>query len=208
MNWTALIPLKPLGLRKRRLADHLPPAAREELVNAMFDHVVEVVDRWVERVFILGARDGDGSRLRRIADAGRGLNAELTSARETIGASPLVVIHADLPLLSDGDLEALLGAAEASGLALAPDRHGAGTNAVAIADGRDFSFRFGARSFERHRADTSGACSIVKRRGLEVDCDEIDDLHLATAYGYVFSVHGVREDDARKVGIGPPDSGI
>lgn len=110
-----------------------------------------------------------------LPDEGRGLNGELDAARARLGTGPVLVIHADLPCLTVGDIRCLLTAAQASGAALAPDRHGQGTNAVALADGDDFRFQFGPDSFARHRAQRPHA-AIVERDGLGFDLDTPTDL--------------------------------
>jgi 2-phospho-L-lactate guanylyltransferase len=119
-----------------------------------------------------------------LRDAGQGLNPELEAARGALGPVPLLVIHADLPLVSPEDVAALLGHAEARGCALAPDRHGEGTNAVALAPGRALRFAFGPGSFALHDAQ-AGDAARVDRPGLALDCDTPDDLDRAIAAGFV-----------------------
>src|SRR3546814_6871584 len=64
-------------------------------------------------------------------DQGRGLNEELTAFRTREPAQSMIFIHGDLPLLVPEEIEALIQAA-GGGCALAPDRHGSGTNAIAL----------------------------------------------------------------------------
>ncbi len=94
--------------------------------------------------------------------------------------APIAVFHADLPRLGAEDVAALLAAGERGGCAIAPDRHGTGTNALAIGDGRAFSFAFGADSFARHRAQAGERFEIVTRPGLALDVDTPDDLRIAS----------------------------
>jgi 2-phospho-L-lactate guanylyltransferase len=117
-------------------------------------------------------------------DEERGLNPELEAARASLGAVPLLVIHADLPLVAVADIVALLERAEQHGVAIAPDRHGEGTNAVAIARG-DFRFAFGLGSYALHHAQ-AGDAAQVDRLGLALDCDTPDDLDQACAAGFAF----------------------
>src|SRR3546814_7024729 len=93
----------------------------------MFHHVVDVLTQVpaIGRIIVLAEEcpaDWDGDWM---ADGGRGLNPELEQARKLV-AGDLIVLHADLPLLTPGDVTALIEAASESGLAIAPDRHRTG----------------------------------------------------------------------------------
>jgi 2-phospho-L-lactate guanylyltransferase len=114
-------------------------------------------------------------------DLGRGLNAELAALRDAI-TGPLLVVHGDLPLLGVEDVSALLAAAQVAGVALAPDRHGLGTNAVALREGADFGFAFGEGSLARHKL-APGAVT-VSRTGLACDVDTPADLDAVLAAGW------------------------
>ena len=185
MNWTAIIPLKPAGERKTRLAARLSQTERLQLGGLLFAHVASVLQQVGEigRIVLLsGAAPRDWSGDWRL-DGGRGLNPELQAARAAIDG-PLLVIHADLPLVVAADISALLSAAEAAGCAIAPDRHGAGTNALALHDQRAFSFGFGPGSFARHARQAGTHCHFVRRPGLALDIDTPDDLDAATEAGF------------------------
>lgn len=188
MIWTALVPLKPSGERKTRLAGRLSSVTRAELGKAMFDHVTAAIGKspLVGRIVLLSDHPVEGWTGGWHHDQGRGLNTELMAAREAIGAVPLLVIHADLPLVGSADIDALLDAARQAGCAIAPDRHGAGTNALAIHDGRAFDFRFGPDSFALHLAQAGEHCRVVERPGLALDVDTSDDLDAAIAAGFSF----------------------
>jgi 2-phospho-L-lactate guanylyltransferase len=72
--------------------------------------------------------------------SGRGPNAAVAAGLAALasrGADGALVIAGDLPLLRAADLEELARAGQSAGLAIAPDRHGTGTNArtsAALAD--------------------------------------------------------------------------
>lgn len=176
MTWRALVPVKDSRSAKSRLAGTLTWPQRRRLSQIMLDHVLDAL-RQVEDIELIGVvsrhvpSDGAVSWLR---DKGKGLNAELTRARQAWGGNDILVIHADLPLVTADEIRALLNAAEESGRAIAPDRHGSGTNAVAVKAGQAFHFRFGRDSLERHSIDLHPA-SIV-RPGLAVDVDNAEDL--------------------------------
>lgn len=177
MSWTLLVPLKPEGARKTRLRDVLSDAERTRLGESWFAHVVDILGR-VEgvKLVVLSAERPSGWEGGWRRDEGRGLNPELQAARAVLRGAPIAILHADLPHLRLEDVEALLEAAERRGCAIAPDRHGTGTNGLAIADGRPFRFAFGPMSFERHSAEAGAGHEVVERPGLALDVDTPDDL--------------------------------
>jgi 2-phospho-L-lactate guanylyltransferase len=153
----------------------------------MVRHVAAVLARMaaISEIRMVAPVDPELSGSRWIADEGRGLNSELASARETLAGAPVLFLHTDLPLLKAEDVTALLDAA-ADGAAIAPDGAGAGTNALAIRDGRAFAPAFGVDSLSRHRAALPDA-SLVEREGLGLNVDDPATLEAALARGLAFS---------------------
>lgn len=177
MTWTVAVPVKAAGTRKTRLAAAMDPASRDALVDDMLAHVLATLAavEGVEVLIVSPVRPaGWAGRWHR--DAGIGLNAALAAARAAGSPARFAVIHADLPCLTVADVRALLRTAEEAGLAVAADRHGRGTNAIAIADDRPFAFRFGADSLSAHAA-APGAV-VLRRAGFGLDVDTSDDLAL------------------------------
>lgn len=185
MTWLAVIPLKGSGERKTRLADRLDAAARRKLSQRLFDHVAGVLRGHpaISDVALLSDMRPGGWEGTFFLDRGRGLNAELSSLVETVKSGPLLVIHADLPLITSQDVAALLAAA-GQGCAIAPDRAGSGTNALALRDPAVFAFAFGAGSCARHAEASNGHARIVMRPGLGLDIDTPEDLDAAIALGF------------------------
>ena len=189
-GWTAIVPLKAEGARKTRLSGHLSEIAREQLSETLFRHVIRTLRSCPSITRVVSLSDGpamiDG--LERICDSGRGLNAELQDVIDAIRADHdavrLLILHADLPLLEVADVEALARAA-GGGVAIAPDRAGAGTNALAIGAERPFALCFGPESFARHRAQAPYAEIITGRPGLALDVDTPADLRAAVALGFM-----------------------
>lgn len=183
MSWTAIVPLGIGRERKSRLAGRLSTDERTRLADSMAAHVLSCVKTTpeVERVMVLSPHALVQADVEWRRDFGRGLNAELTALRETV-AGFLLVIHGDLPLLGIEDVSALLAAAQGAGVALAADRHGRGTNAVALRPEADFVFAFGEDSLARH-ASTPGAVTLV-RSGLGWDVDLPADLDAVLATGW------------------------
>ena len=91
-------------------------------------------------------------------------------------------MHADLPFLETDEVAALLGAADFAGVAIAPDKVGLGTNAVALRKACSISFNFGVGSFAKHLAAAPSA-KVVQSQGLSHDIDTPDDLSVALELG-------------------------
>lgn len=183
-GWRAVVPIKQGTFGKSRLSPVLDAQARDDLVRRMADHVLQTLAEVaaLAQIDVLSPLPYPGWHGAWSRDRGRGLNAELAAWRQGIGAAPVLIIHADLPLLRVADVEALLMAAHGHGAALAHDRAGVGTNALAIADGRDFAFRFGADSCRLH-ASQWPAIARVAHEGLMIDLDTPDDLHALHGLG-------------------------
>ncbi|MDF7774873.1 2-phospho-L-lactate guanylyltransferase [Sphingomonas sp. AOB5] len=181
MMWTAIVPLKSAPERKSRLAARLPQAARIALSEQMAAHVLQVLDSVpaIGRVIVLSPIPVSGRDWR--PDRGRGLNVELEAARADLAGEALLVMHADLPLLTPADVAALIGSA-GQGAALAPDRHGQGTNSIAASPCWVGRFAFGPDSLRLHLRATPA--QLVSRSGLMLDIDTPEDLDEALRRGW------------------------
>lgn len=184
MGWTALIPFRTGTGGKSRLEAVLDVATRERLALEMAHHVIDVLSQCqaIERIVVLSNKAFDHPRTAFALDAERGLNPEISAFRDDFGPAPLLVIHADLPLLAQADVDALLAAATAHGMALATDRAGEGTNAIALADGRPFIFRFGVGSRALHCV-ADERMPVLQREGLSADLDTPCDLTFLRDHG-------------------------
>lgn len=180
-NWTAIIPLNLGRDCKTRLSKILSRNERDRLVETMASHVLGQVGAVssVSRIIVLSPEEPDFVGIDWQQDHNRGLNVELAA---TYGPGAYLVVHADLPLLDASDVQALLNEAESVGSAIAPDRLGSGTNALALTDASGFIPAFGEGSFALHRALLPGA-AIVERSGLALDIDTSDDLDFAVQAG-------------------------
>lgn len=178
MKWTAVIPLKG-GERKTRLAAHFSAEQRRELTHCMFDHVRSVLQACPEIAVlgVLAEAPPCGWTGPHFDDQRRGLNVELAAVAMLIGARPMLVVHADLPLLDRTDICVLLAQASRTGCAIAPDRADVGTNAVALVDPSGYAFQFGPGSKARHLRQRQ--TRLVRRLGLAHDIDMLDDLQEA-----------------------------
>ncbi len=182
MSWTALVPLKHRIARKSRLADSMAADERALLSERMFDHVIAVLNTTsaISRIALLAPEAPEDWPHIWTRDEERGLNAELAAFQAAGTSSDLLIIHADLPLLARADVEALLGAATRTGIAIAPDRHDRGTNALVCRAGMAIRPRFGPDSFQLHLREAP-ECAIIRREGLAIDVDTPEDLELVKA---------------------------
>lgn len=199
----ALIPIKAQGEGKSRLALTLSEKEREGLIDAMLRHVIKTLAqaRTVTRTLLVGpSRHGQDPAITLLNECGFGLNAVLDSALEQITGMEgcpkrLIVIAADLPCLTPLDLD-LLGAAPDRAVAIAPDRHGTGTNALSLPlpEAAGFRFHYGTDSAVRHQQEAERlglSVETILSQGLEKDIDGPADLpDAAHMYGIEGQVNG------------------
>ncbi len=167
----AVVPVKDLAGTKSRLAPILNPGARAGLTLYMMGRVVRALkEAGVGDVCVVSP---DPVVLDEAASRGAvplvqrsvGLNPALEEGRARAlagGASALLVLPADLPLLDGEDVGAVLEAAgDGPGLVLAQDGARSGTNALLLRPPDALPFLFGPESFEAH-------LGAARARGLEV----------------------------------------
>ena len=176
--WTAVVPLRWGQDCKSRLASHLTVGERRTLVQSMACHVLDMLGQshQIGDIIVLSPHrpnwwSGDWAK-----DHGRGLNAELSHWR-TGQSVPVCIIHADLPFLSHGDIANLLTKAERLGAAVATDRSGMGSNALALTQDYPIDFQFGRNSRARHAAQLPHG-AMAQSPGLATDIDWPEDLAL------------------------------
>jgi len=183
-----IVPHRGLAAAKTRLSGVLAPDERVALAERLLRHVLALAGAaagGVEVVVIspalslAGLVSASGARL--VVQRGMGLNAGLQQARREAledGIDLLAVLHGDLPNLAADDIEALLDAVAAPrGAAIAADKTGRGTNALALRPPDVIDFRFGVGSLAAHIAQADGLpLSVVDRPGLAFDLDTPADL--------------------------------
>lgn len=95
------------------------------------------------------------------------------------GARRLVSASSDLPFLSPEDVRQLLSVTQRHAVAIAPDRHGRGTNAIGMSPPLAIAYLHGDDSFQSHCAATKNAglvINLVERPGLSHDLDDAEDF--------------------------------
>lgn len=186
----AAVPVKDLFGTKSRLTPILDPGGRAGLTLYMMKRVVSVLNRAGIPSGNLCVVSPDRLVLETAAEAGavplaqntNGLNPALEEARswaESRGASSLLILPSDLPLLGTEDVEGILACGEESPAVVAPDAGETGTNALLLRPPDAIPFLFGSGSYRAH-------LEAARRRGLVVrecrspnvsfDVDTIEDL--------------------------------
>jgi 2-phospho-L-lactate guanylyltransferase len=193
MTLWAIVPVKPLRRGKSRLAGTLTEDERTALNQDLLEHTLEILSslKELDQVLVV-SRDPQALTIARnhgaktVQEDGQPhLNTAL--ARATVMAQVhsirgILVLPADLPLLTHDDVLALIDrAAKPPVVVIAPDRHGKGTNALLMVPAGQIEYDFGEGSFQRHceRAKKSGArLEIVELHSLGLDLDLPEDLEM------------------------------
>jgi 2-phospho-L-lactate guanylyltransferase len=186
----AVVPVKDLERAKQRLAGALDPIARRGLSLSMLADVLDALDATpgLDGIAVV-SRDADVAALARrrglrvIPEAGAGLNAAVAQAANVLsaeGCARLLVMPADLPLAAPEEIAQILAALPVvPGLALVPDRHGVGTNALACTPPDAVAPGFGDDSFARHLEAVRNVgipATVLRLPGLGLDIDTPEDL--------------------------------
>ncbi|WP_406006573.1 2-phospho-L-lactate guanylyltransferase [Streptomyces sp. NBC_00637] len=195
MQWTLVIPLKPLALAKSRLADTATDGLRPGLALAFAeDTVAAALSSPAVRDVAVVTDDALAGRVlaalgaRIVADEPRGgLNTALAHGAAAVRAvrpdSPLAALNADLPALRPAELARVLDAAGEFPRSFLPDAAAIGTTLLAVAAGRELLPAFGADSRARHRS--SGAVELCPQEvdSVRQDVDTGEDLRAALSLG-------------------------
>ena len=189
----AVIPVKPFSAGKSRLANALTDGERQRLNRHLFLHTLSAVLQSSVDVSlviscapeVLADATRLGTRVLMESCPEQGLNGALNQAAafaKIQGARGLLSLFADLPWITHEDVNALIDSqGTITDIAIAPDRHELGTNAIFQRPIGIVEFCYGENSFLRHRHSvraTGGSVRIVRRRGLQFDVDTDTDLEL------------------------------
>lgn len=190
MKATAVLPVKRFSGAKQRLAAGIDDERREALVAAMLEDTLEAIAaaRSIERTIVVS---GDPRAQEIVAasaaevlpdptDEGHVQAALAGIARaEADGAECVVLLPGDCPLLDPKELDSLLTGLPARFVAVVPDRHGTGTNALALTPPGAIRPAFGEGSCARHVAAAREAGvphAVEKLPSLALDLDTPADV--------------------------------
>ncbi|NKQ23405.1 2-phospho-L-lactate guanylyltransferase [Streptomyces galbus] len=195
MQWTLVIPLKPLAQAKSRLADTASDGLRPGLALAFAQDTVgaalaspAVRDVVVVTDDTLAGRELAALGARIVPDTPRaGLNAALThgagAARAVDARCALAAVNADLPALRPHELARVLDAAAEFPRAFLADAAGVGTTVLTAVPGRELLPAFGTDSRARHRASGARELALSAVVSVRQDVDTGEDLRAALALG-------------------------
>jgi 2-phospho-L-lactate/phosphoenolpyruvate guanylyltransferase len=195
VQWTLVIPLKPLARAKSRLSDTAADGVRPGLALAFAQDTVAaaldcpaVADVAVVTDDPLAGRELAALGARIVPDApGSGLNAALTHGaavvREMRPRTPVAALNADLPALRSLELSRVLDAAAEFPRAFLADAAALGTTLLAAAADRELLPAFGAGSRSRHRTSGAAELRLGDVDSVRQDVDTGEDLRAALALG-------------------------
>ncbi|MEU7301734.1 2-phospho-L-lactate guanylyltransferase [Streptomyces sp. NPDC007206] len=195
MQWTLVIPLKPLSRAKSRLSDTAADGVRPGLALAFAQDTVSaalacgaVADVAVVTDDELAARELAALGARIVPDApANGLNAALAHGaavvRESRPRAPVAALNADLPALRPAELAVVLSAAAHFPRAFLADAAGVGTTLLAAGPEGELQPDFGVDSRSRHRASGATELLLSGVDSVRQDVDTGDDLRAALALG-------------------------
>jgi 2-phospho-L-lactate guanylyltransferase len=193
-SWVVLVPVKPLGEAKTRLASTVE---RADLALAFAgDTVAAAVAAGVGTVVVVTDDPAAEAMARELGaevlpqGPQPGLNAALRHAADAVRSrypdAPVAVVAGDLPALRPTELARALRAASGHPRAFVSDAEGTGTTVLAAAPGVALDPSFGPRSRAAHRASGAVELAVAGAPGLRRDVDDAVGLW-----------------DARRIGVGP-----
>ena len=189
-NW-AIVPVKNLDDSKSRLSDVLSVDARRELICNLLTRTLMMLNgsEFIENTIVIS---NDESVLQLAEQQGvctvqedspSDLNSALQQATlvtMTYGAQGLLVLPADLPLLTREDVEKIIATEYSDRLVrIVPDQHGVGTNALFIRPPGMLRYKFGKDSLSNHKEEAKrvrAELHVYRLSNVEFDIDDPDDI--------------------------------
>ena len=193
---TAIVPVKRFGQAKQRLLETLDRRQRAAIIRAMLTDVLASIcaATRIERLIVVtGEQRAERIALERAKrattqvevmrdpdDRGHSEAATLGIVRAlALGAGCTALLPGDCPLLDPDELDRALERMVPGRVAIVPDRHGTGTNALVLAPGDAIGPAFGDGSMERHRDRATRAghqAAVEPLESLALDLDTPEDL--------------------------------
>lgn len=193
MSLWAIVPVKPLRRGKSRLSKILTEEERTQLNQNLLIHTIETLKQ-VEAIsdILVVSRDSDvlsEARNRGVRTVTENGTPELNHALRraslfstAFSTEGILIVPADLPLLTPEDMIAFLDQRTAAPVAvIAPDRRRQGTNMLFLNPPDLITFSFGQNSFERHvdLARSKGAqVIVVENSHISIDLDIPEDYDI------------------------------
>ena len=189
-NW-AIVPVKNLDFSKSRLSDVLSVDARRELICSLLLSTLSALNEseLIENTIVISndksvLQLADNQEVMTVQeDSPYNLNSALhqaTLVTLTHGATGLLVLPADLPLLTREDVEKIVYVEDSNRLVrIVPDQHGVGTNALFIRPPGMLRYKFGKDSLSNHKEEAKrvrAELHVYRLSNVEFDIDDPDDL--------------------------------
>ena len=188
MTTAVILPVKSFANAKQRLGDRFGGPERAALAAAMVEDVlIELAQVGLGPLVVVSgepqalARAVDSGALTVIDDREDGQSAAallgLARVRE-LGCERAMLVPGDCPLIDGRELRDLAMRAESLDVVIVPDRHGTGTNGLALAVEGEFEPQFGPGSCARHveQAIAKGLVhEVIQVPSLELDVDTRED---------------------------------
>jgi 2-phospho-L-lactate guanylyltransferase len=196
MRATAVVPVKRFAVAKSRLGPGVEATRKPELVAAMIGDVLAAIGRarMVERTIVVSqeplaaelAAAAGAELVDDFEDASHSAAAAAGArAAAATGARCVALLPGDCPLLDPRELDRMLTGVPDPYVAVIPDRHGTGTNALVLAPPCAIEPSFGEGSKERHVAAARAAripLGVEELPSLGLDLDTPADIVALTMW--------------------------
>lgn len=193
MGIWAIVPVKALQKGKNRLSEILSEEERATMNFTMVGNTLSILRSIpsIEQIMVVSAdntvlalaRDYGAKTVQE--DGQTNIQLSLTKAKmvtKMYNATGLLVLSADIPLLTKRDIELMLALAQKPPiLVMAPDLHGKGTNAICVNPADAMEFSVGSDSFQKNYDEATRLgirVATCKLTTLGLDLDNPDDMDL------------------------------
>ncbi len=187
MSCAAVIACKGIATAKSRLAGVLSPMVRARLVEVMLAQVIQAAQSAlrISEIIVVSptlSKAVESGSVAAVIDSAQGLSAAFECGALRALAfrhRSVLLLPADLALVTAEDLDAMIALGSEAGAAFAPNTIGVGTNALYLPLPLPIRLAFGTCSCARHAA-ACRACgyvpAIIERTRLALDIDAPADL--------------------------------
>jgi len=184
-----IIPVKRLDNAKSRLSSLLTDDERKQFCLKMLEDVLRTV-KSTKRAHetVLVSKDPTVSEIAKIFNVAylkerkTGLNRTVSEAVDWCverGATSVLVLPADIPLVAPMDLNRIFALGERASMVISPSRNEKGTNALLLTPPHVSPTFYGPRSFQRHTKEASKLKISLRRYRsprMALDIDTVEDL--------------------------------
>jgi 2-phospho-L-lactate guanylyltransferase len=193
MTIWAIVPIKPLRRGKSRLAGTLTEEQRTRLNRYLLERTLTILNKIpsIEHTLVV-SRDPAALALTRsmggrtvLEDGEPQFNTALkraTIVAQSQGARAVLILPADLPLVTSDDIKAFLSLGkDPPVIVIAPDRRLDGTNCLFVNPAGLIDYCYGLGSYQKHKncaIEGGGKVKIVNSDRFNLDLDLPEDLEM------------------------------